>query len=109
MSGLSKLWTAIERVLGEALRWLPMIGPLLNERIKIKMTAGDAAAVLELADAIDEYRAQWGDVSAALRAGVDPDSVEGRNLTVEETAVIADELADTGPAAEALFQKIRAL
>jgi len=107
--GLSKLWDAIEKALGEALKWLPLIGPLLNERIKIKMTAGDAAAVLELADAIDEYRDQWGDVSDALRAGVDPESQQGRDLTVEETAVIADQLADTGPAAEALFQKIRAL
>lgn len=109
MSGLSKLWDAIERALGEALKWLPLIGPLLNEKIKIKMNAANAAAVLELADAIDEYRAQWGDVSDALRAGVDPESSEGRDLTVEETAKIADQLADVGPASEALFNKIRAL
>lgn len=109
MSGLSKLWDAIERALGEALRWLPMIGPLLNERIRVKMTAGDAAAVLELADAIDNYCEQWSDVSAAMRAGVDPASQKERDLTVEEIARIADELADVGPASEELLNKVRGL
>ncbi len=109
MSGLSKLWDAIQGAIGEALRWLPLVGPLLNEKIRVKMTAGDAAAVLELADAIEEYCVQWGDVENALRVGVDPNSQKGRDLTAEEIAEIASELVDIGSASEALLTKIRAL
>lgn len=106
---LQKLWDSIKNALGEALKWLPLVGPLLNEKIRVKMAAGDAAAVGALADAIDEYRDQWGDVSTALRAGINPDSQMGRDLTVEEIAKVTQQLVDVGPASEALLAKIRAL